>query len=54
MQINLVYSKKSSGIGYELVVGQKALDMLGFPKIITNLETQTEFSIISSTSYTEL
>lgn len=51
---NLVYSKKSSGIGYELVVGQKALDMLGFPKIITNLETQTEFSIISSTSYTEL
>lgn len=51
---NLVYSKKVSGIGYELVVGQKALDMLGFPKIITNLETQTEFSINSSTSYTEL
>ncbi len=51
---NLVYSKKSSGIGYELVVGLKALDMLGYPKIITNLETQGEFSIESSTSYTEL
>lgn len=51
---NLVYSKKSSGIGYELVVGLKALDMLGYPKIITNLETQSEFSIESSTSYTEL
>ena len=51
---NLVYSKKSSGVGYELVVGAKALDTLGFPKTITNLETQTEFLIDSSTSFTEL
>ncbi len=51
---NLVYSKKSSGVGYELVVGAKALDTLGFPKTITNLETQTEFLIESSTSFTEL
>ncbi len=51
---NLVYTKKSTGVGYELVTGLTALDMLGYPKIITNLETQTEFSINSSTSFTEL
>ncbi len=51
---NLVYTKKSSGVGYELVTGLKALDMLGYPKIITNLETQGEFQINSSTSFTEL
>ncbi len=51
---NLVYTKKSSGVGYELVTGLKALDMLGYPKIITNLETQSEFQINSSSSFTEL
>lgn len=51
---NLVYTKKATGIGYELVVGLKALDMLGYPKSIVNIETQTEFTINSSTSYTEL
>ncbi|OFZ28958.1 MAG: hypothetical protein A2622_12730 [Bdellovibrionales bacterium RIFCSPHIGHO2_01_FULL_40_29] len=51
---NLVYSKKASGIGYELVPGAKALDILGYPRIITNIETQNEFSINSSTSYNQL
>jgi hypothetical protein len=51
---NLVYTKKSSGVGYQLVTGLKALDMLGYPKIITNLETQGEFQINSSSSFTEL
>jgi hypothetical protein len=51
---NLVYVKKSSGVGYEIVSGAKALDTLGYPKTITNLETQTEFLIESGTSYTEI
>lgn len=51
---NLVYIKKTTGIGYELLPGTKALDMLGYPKTITNLETQREFSITSSTSFVEL
>lgn len=51
---NLVYGKKSDGMGYELLSGLKALEVLGFPKTITNLETQREFRIDSATSFTEL
>lgn len=51
---NLVYKKKTAGIGYDLVSGAKALDYLGFPRIITNIETQNQFSINSSSSFTEL
>jgi hypothetical protein len=51
---NLVYSKKVTGIGYELVTGLKAYDVLGFPRTITNLETQGQFTINSSTAYGEL
>lgn len=54
LKLNLVYGKKSSGIGYELISGTKALDTLGFPKTITNIETQREFQINSSSSFTEL
>lgn len=51
---NSVYAKKSSGIGYELVIGLKAYDTLGFPRKITNIETQGEFMIDSSTGFTAL
>lgn len=51
---NLVYSKIVGALGYQLMSGTKALDMLGYPKVITNLETQREFSIISGSSFLEL
>ena len=51
---DLVYGKKSAGIGYELIPGTKALETLGYPKTITNIETQREFLINSATSFTEL
>lgn len=51
---NRVYSKKVGTIGYELVTGLKALDMLGYPKEIKNIETQRQFKIESSTSYFEI
>lgn len=51
---NKVYGKKASGVGYELIIGMKALDVLGYPKTITNLETQRQFLISSSTSFSEL
>ena len=51
---DLVYGKKQAGIGYELIPGIKALETLGFPKTITNIETQREFMINSATSFTEL
>lgn len=51
---NLVYKKNSSGIGYSVLSGAKALDSLGFPRIITNIETQNQFSINSGASFTEL
>ncbi len=51
---NLVYGKKAVGIGYELLVGAKALDALGYPKIISNAETQNQFSINSSSNFNEL
>lgn len=51
---DLVYGKKAAGIGYELVPGTKALETLGYPKTITNIETQREFLINSATSFTEL
>lgn len=54
LKLNLVYGKKSVGIGYELVPGTKALETLGYPKTITNIETQREFKIDSATSFTEL
>ena len=54
LKMNQVYMKKSSGIGYDLMSGVKALDMLGYPKKYKNLETQREFQVDSSTSFTEL
>ena len=51
---NRVYSKKAVGIGYELAVGLKALDMLGYPKEIKNIETQRQFKIENSTAYYEI
>jgi roadblock/LC7 domain-containing protein len=51
---NLVYKKKTSTSGYELAAGLKALDMLGYPRRITNVETQGEFMINSSSSFSEL
>lgn len=49
---NLVYQKKSAG-GYEVVAGAKAMEQLGYPKTITNVETQRQFTINSATSFTE-
>lgn len=54
LKLDLVYGKKTVGIGYELVPGTKALETLGYPKTITNIETQREFLINSATSFTEL
>lgn len=52
LHTNAVYRKKSAG-GYDLVAGAKARDQLGYPKTIINVETQRQFTINSSTSYTE-
>ena len=54
LKLDLVYGKKTVGIGYELIPGTKALETLGYPKTITNIETQREFLINSATSFTEL
>jgi len=54
LKLDLVYGKKAAGIGYELISGTKALETLGYPKTITNIETQREFIINSASSFTEL
>jgi hypothetical protein len=54
LNLNLVYGKKAAGIGYELVPNTNALETLGYPKTITNIETQREFLINSPSSFTEL
>ncbi len=51
---NLVYIKNESGIGYVLLPGVQAMEMIGYPMIVTNIETQRAFSITSATAYTEI
>lgn len=50
---NVVYIKKESGIGYEILPGTKASDMLAAPKIITNIETQREFTLNADGTFVE-
>ncbi len=54
LHTNRVYSKNPSGIGYLLVNGASAMQVLGSPRKIINLETQREFNITSATTFEEV
>ncbi len=54
LHTNRVYSKNPSGVGYLLVNGASAMQVLGYPKKVTNLETQREFIINSATAFEEI